>query len=315
MLQVFDGGLQDSGEALDRLRLGPTVSQAPCSTHAPLLPEVNLLEVKDSEVGRVLVDLLRVEDGGAAAQEAVTHDVRFVAALRRLLYAPWAGDLVEVRCRAVWILSSIGAVEVLIDYLDAAPKPETAAKADAELAVINATARALSGLHSARALNCLLRAALHWHAIEATKALASFDDPRTLPALIGGLHIDQARAVAEAALLRISWFAAPALLDTVLRTPRPQHLDDIRARRSAARLLSRFALSERQCEEFATLLEDPDVEVSAHACMAVLKNGRQSLGASARAGLRARFDQLTLPSRRKAEKCLHDFPSLRSPGR
>lgn len=93
-------------------------------------------------------------------------------ALRALLFEREPSGLYQPRCLAVRALAALEAYDVLVDYLNAAPR-EAADPVErvGEDAVINAAARALAGLHEARIFELLM----------------SLAETRLLPGAIGAL--------------------------------------------------------------------------------------------------------------------------------
>jgi HEAT repeat protein len=94
-----------------------------------------------------------------------------IPALRALLFQREPSGLYQPRCQAVKALAALEAYDVLIEYLNAPRAIADPVERVGEDAVINAAARALTGLHEARIFELLM----------------SLSETRLLPGVIGAL--------------------------------------------------------------------------------------------------------------------------------
>lgn len=292
-----------------RSRAGQRTARGGRGNAAPRPAEVRTFDqrtAKDLDLRNAVARLLSTEDAELAIGEVVGLGSQAIPALRRLLHAPDPAGLFERRRRAVRALAELGADGVLIGYISAPPEPVGGAGQASELAVINAATWALRLRRDPRAFAPLLKLALRWRAKGAIEALAEFDWPQAVPGLVAGLYGDESRSVAEAALARRGRAAAPILIETVRRAPwrSAAAAARLRARRAAARILSRIELSSRHLREFGRLIHDPDPDVSACACLAILNDGVVGPVGPARARLAELSPRLQLPLRKQAETIL-----------
>lgn len=239
---------------------------------------------------------------------------QLVAALGALLGTSGVAGLVQVRCRALQALSKLGAADSIADFLIVASARADGDTSPGERAVLNTAAKALRGSPEAGAVQALLRCALRWRLPGAIEALASIPRPSVIPGLVAGLYDDRSRAVAAAALQRWNGQASPILWRTVIQAPRKASASRLRARRAAARILAQISLTHEATLEVRRWLDDPDVEISGSACVAILHQGEPDSAAAAHARRRlAEIEgRLSLPLRHQA-CAVTATPELRTP--
>jgi hypothetical protein len=217
-----------------------------------------------------LIQWLKSLHGGEAATFALIDCGRAaVPALKRVLYQRDPSGIFEPRCRAVKALAGIGAQEVLLEFLRAAhDEPDPVARLGEE-AVINAAARALTGLHTDEFYELLTRMAQRQLLCGIIEALADFGRYNAIPVLIAALTEDFSRAAAEEGLRRLRASAREALIEAARspdRSREPETASSLRRRWSALQLLLDIGVHPADWSRLRPLIGEDDPMLAFLAC-------------------------------------------------
>lgn len=216
------------------------------------------------------VDRLKsLHDGDAGVFDVIACGPRAIPALRALLFEREPSGLFQGRCRAVEALAKLHAYDVLMEYLEREYVASDPVERLGDDAVINAAARALSGLRWERVFRLLMRLARRPALAGVIRALGALGRPEAVPLLIDAIEDDASRQAAEAALKAMGRAATPALVAAAkLRSPSPAYESEssLRRRRSALTVLEGIGMTERTWTELRCLIEDRDAKVSLIAC-------------------------------------------------
>jgi hypothetical protein len=249
--------------------------------------------------------------------ESVVDVVRFGSAaipwLRNLLLRREKSGLHQARCRASEALASLGAREVLDEYLRIEHSISDPIERLGEETVISAAARALARRPDKRTFELLERLALHRPLTGVLIALGSFKRTKTIPVFVRALAEDEVRLTAEAVLRTFGNRARPYLLVAACE-PRDEDSpseSDLRRRRSALGLLGELRPKNSDWPSLKPLLASKDLESAILAAGLGLKTGvadEQSNSVDTLRRLRIHADWLR---RMQIDQYLHCFASKR----
>jgi HEAT repeat protein len=228
------------------------------------------------EVERAIARLKSLQDGDAGILDAIGCGKIAVPALARILFERERSGLYQTRCRAVEALASLGASDLLIEFLETDRVVTDPVERMGEDAVINAVARALPNVHDPRVFGLLLRLARHPHLTGVVSALGISGRAEAIPALIAALEDDASRPIAEAGLRRFARRAKSALLNAAtmqLPTAERENPSSIRRRRSALGLLGEIGITRQAWAIIRPFVDDPDAKTTTLACEICLKFG------------------------------------------
>ena len=229
------------------------------------------------------------------------------AHLRALLFEREPSGLFETRCRAVEALASLGAQEVLIEFLESSHDIADPVEKLGEDAVINAAARALRDVREPRVFQLLLSLVKGRALAGVVAALGGFHRPETIPDLIDALAEDESRSQAEAAVRDMASLAHDALIVAALQDQtRPERESEsrLRQRRSALALLLQSGVQPSEWPLLRNLMKDQDPRLIALACQLCLACGPPAERRNAIASLRRLLPSADLPLRLDIEQCL-----------
>jgi hypothetical protein len=237
---------------------------------------------QDSHTDRIerLIRWLRSLHGGDHAVFALIDCGRpAVPALRRVLYERDPSGIFEPRCRAVKALVGIGAREVLLEFLEAPHEEADPVARLGEGAVVNAAARALTGLHSREFYQLLTHIARGHLFSGVIEALADFRRRETIPILVAALAEDFSRAAAEDGLRKLGVSAREALIEAATSkhpSPEWESPSSLRCRRSALQLLLEIGVGAGQWSHLRCVIGDNDSMLAFLACRLGLLSGDAS---------------------------------------
>jgi HEAT repeat protein len=226
-------------------------------------------EGKAQNVEQAINKLKSLREGDLGVIEVTACGNPAIPPLRALLFEREPGGQFQIRCRAVEALASLGAYDVLIDYLSSKRATRDPVEQLGDDAVINAAARALANVRQERVFQLLLRLARKPALTGVIQAMGVFERPETIPLLINALEEDASRQAAGMALKRIGRRARSALKSSAkLRLPSPAHESEssLRRRRSALGLLCDVGISQRTWQELRYLMQDADPQISLLTC-------------------------------------------------
>lgn len=222
------------------------------------------------DLQRALDRLKALHEGWAGVADVVVFGSRAIPELRRLLFAAEPSGIFEPRCRAVAALAALGGYDVLIDFLSTPLEQSDPAARVGDEAVRSAAARALGGVTRKGVLPLLIKLAEERPSIGVVEALGVFGRREGIPSLIRCLDEDETRASAEAELRLMGQCTRRALL-RLAETESPEgRPSNIRARRSAVKLLAELGIAPWQQMSLRRLAWDDDAEICAYACVACL---------------------------------------------
>ena len=213
---------------------------------------------------------LREGDRGVVAAASLGRTA--IPALKELLFERDRSGLFETRRRAVDALASIGAHEVLIEFLQSFRESADPVERLGDDAVVNAAARALRGLDDPRVFDLLLALAKRKILPGVVAALGTFHRVESTPCLVAALAEDESRSSAEAALLDLGAKAREALAAAARSAPSGDRESEarLRQRRSALALLDRIGMERRAWPDLREIMRDRDPIARRLACQMCL---------------------------------------------
>jgi hypothetical protein len=236
---------------------------------------------------------------GAAALPALTAILRHTE----------TSGIFEIRSRAVAALAGLGADGALIDFIeDVHGVADPTARAGEE-ATVSIAARALKDSRDPRAFPALLKLARRQPLPGAIQALAAARRQEAIPGLIRGLDEDDTRSAAAEGLIRLGRPSRTALA-AVIGQP-AETSSALRRRRVAMSALADIGVAPWQIDLVRPLVDDPDAELSLHACRALLRTGADT--DSCRARLQALAPALHAPLKELAANLLTPRPGPTAP--
>ena len=244
-------------------------------------PEPNRgIHREGSERLRAAIDKLRsLHDGDRGVIEIAACGRRAIPALRALLFEREPSGLYQPRCQAVKALAALEAYDVLIEYLNAPRAIADPVERVGEDAVINAAARALTGLHEARIFELLMSLAETRLLPGVIGALGRFGKVEAIPYLVEALTEDESRPAAEAALGNLGSPARQALLVAATQPSPPagrESESSLRRRRSALQLLTEIGIQPETWPVLRNLMQDQDAKILVLACKISLASAMES---------------------------------------
>jgi HEAT repeat protein len=266
-------------------------------------------EKRTQNVEQAMNKLKSLHDGDLGVIEVIACGTPAIPPLRALLFAREPSGQFQIRGRAVEALASLGAYEVLIDYLSGEHTAQDPVEQLGDDAVINAAARALANVREERVFQLLFKLAQRPSWTGVIQAMGVFERPEAIPLLIKALEEDASRPAAEVALKRISRRARSALtLSARLRLPSPAHESEssLRRRRSALRLLYHVGISRRTWQELRTLMQDADAQISLLTCKLCLLSAPKTERENAVRRLRELLSNADWMLHDEIENCLRD---------
>jgi hypothetical protein len=221
------------------------------------------------DVQRAIAKLESLYDTEAGVIDAVACGRRAVPALRALLFERETSGIYQPRCAAVRALSTLGADDVLFEFLRASPEATDPVERAGDDAVINAAAQYLSVVREERVFQLLLDLAERqlWPGV--IGALAAFHREEAIPVLISALAEDDCRLIAEPALVAFGRAALPALLQVaILKSSFAEFESEtsIRKRRSALGLLREIGVPPELWPPLRPLMTDYEPRIAILAC-------------------------------------------------
>ncbi len=265
------------------------------------------MSVSRDRLGLAIEALRSLHDGDRGIVEVIAHGQEAIPLLRDMLFEREPSGLFETRRRAVEALASLGAHDVLIEFLESSPDIADPVEKLGEDAVINAAARALRNLREPRVFQLLLSLVKRRALAGVVAALSGFDRPETIPYLIDALAEDESRPEAEAALREMASLAHDALIVAALQDPTRRERESesrLRQRRSALALLAQTGVRPSEWLVLRDLMKDQDPKVMVLACQLCLACAPQVERREAIVRLRRLLPNADLPFRLDIEQCL-----------
>ena len=226
-------------------------------------------------VATAIARLDALHDSDRAALDLIALGRSVVPGLREFLFRREPSGLFQPRCNAVAVLKSLGAEDVLLDFLEHAPAIEIPRPIErtGEDAVINAAARALRHRRDDACFAALMKLAEQRPLAGVIEALGDMGRNLAIPRLVEGLSSDFTRSVAGAALAKFGATPRPILIAIALN-PRPSEeletTTSLRTRRGALGVLGVIGLTIEEWILLRPLMDARDVSVAALACWLAL---------------------------------------------
>ena len=220
-----------------------------------------------NSLAAALAALRSLRDGDRAVAEVAVHGADAISALRALLFEREPSGLFETRVRAVEALALVGAHDVLIEFLDSLHDADDPLERLGDDAIVNAAARALTGLGGPRIFHLLTSLAENRIRPGVIAALGAFRRVEAIPYLLAALAEDESRPSAEVALLGLGAAARDALAAAARRRPLDEDSESrLRQRRSALALLLQIGVEPRQWPRLREIMQDRDPKAQQLAC-------------------------------------------------
>jgi hypothetical protein len=234
-------------------------------------------------------DLQALRHSGRAVLNLIAVGPAAIPVLRGFLFRREPSGLYQPRCDAVLALAGLGAEDVLLEFLDKAPRVDISDPVErtGEDAVVNAAARMLRHRRDDAVFAVLTRIAEHRRLAGVIEALGESGREEALPHLVDGLFSDFTRSAAEAAIRKAGDAARAPLIEVALR-PLPSAAfetpSSIRTRRSAVALLRELGIDAKQWRLLRPLMEARDSWLAALACRLALAADRPASDREAAVG-------------------------------
>jgi len=215
--------------------------------------------------GREIEELVRgldsLLDGDAVEAQLIALGPRAIPAVKSFLFLGKPRVVYQPRLRAVEILGTVGATDVLVEYLTAKKNIPDPAVRMAEEAVENAAARELAKWRTPDVLDILIRFAFPRLRSGIIEALGQFRAPEAIAYFLQALEDDVCRDAAEAALRA---FGPEAELELIAAARRElpsadeERPSSLRRRRAALSLLVELRPSATSWPMLKPLMGSPD---------------------------------------------------------
>jgi len=224
----------------------------------------------DEGFRRAAEKLGSLHEGEHCVNEVVALGPKVIPLVRELLFKRDPSGLFHARVHAVDALVTLGAYDVLADFLRLDRAASDPVEKLGDEAVIGAAARGVAHSGQEWAFQLLLELARKFHYTGGIiAALGSFRRPESIPVLVSALAEDEARMPAEGALKAIGTPALPALIDAaILHLPSAadESESSFRHRRSALHLVCEIGLPKSLWPKVRHLMIDSDAQIALLAC-------------------------------------------------
>jgi HEAT repeat protein len=216
--------------------------------------------------------LKSLHDGDLAITDVVAYGKDAIQPLREVLFRREPSGLFDVRCRVVDALATVGAYDVLIDFLSAPHAVSDPVEAVGDDAVVNAAALVFVNRRDERVFPILLRLAERPCLTGVIAALGAFGRTDAIPRLVDTLAEDASRRIAEAVLRSFGAAARQSLLDVLLLSSSSE--TDIRRLVSVLGLLAEIGAPSDAWPALwptlSSLVDHRNPRIAASACQACL---------------------------------------------
>jgi hypothetical protein len=212
--------------------------------------------------------LKSLHEGDRAITDVVAYGGDAIQPLREVLFRREPSGLFDVRCRAVDALATVGAYDVLIDFLGAPHAVSDPVESVGEDAVVNAAAVAFVNRRDERVFPILLQLAERPCLTGVIAALGAFGRTEAIPCLVNALAEDASRRTAEAGLRTFGAAARQSLLDVVVLSSSSE--TDIRRLTSVLGILTEIGAPSDAWPTLSALIDHPNSRIVVSACRACL---------------------------------------------
>ena len=249
-----------------------------------------------NSLAAALAALRSLRDGDRAVAEVAARGADAIPALRALLFEREPSGLFETRVRAVEALALVGAHDVLIEFLDSLHDADDPLERLGDDAIVNAAARALTGLGRPCIFHLLTSLAENRIRPGVIAALGAYRRVEAIPYLLAALAEDESRPSAEVALLGLGAAARDALAAAARRRPLDEDSESrLRQRRSALALLLQIGVEPRQWPQLREIMQDRDPKAQQLACRISLAFAPESERAEAVVRLKQLMKSASMP--------------------
>ncbi len=221
------------------------------------------------KIARLIAEIRSPVTMERAAAQLAACGPRAIPALRALLFERDTAGLFEPRRQAVWVLASLHAYGILLEFLATSREATDPVEQVGDEAVMNAAARGLRNVDDDRVFPLLRSIAERKLLPGVVETLGTYRRSETLPILIASLADDDARPAAAAALREFGDRARQALLCAAASTvhePGYERACSRRGRRSALQLLRALGIEREDWPIVRELIKDPDPRIALVAC-------------------------------------------------
>jgi hypothetical protein len=267
----------------------------------------------DPPLARAMERLASLYEGPQSVVDVVRFGSAAIPSLRHLLLRREKSGLHQARCRAGDALASLGAYEVLDEYLRTERSIVDPIERLGEETVMSAAARALARRPDKRTFELLENLALRRPLTGVLIALGSFKRTKTIPVFVRALAEDEVRLTAEAVLRTFGSRARPYLLSAACESQDEASPSEsgLRRRRSALGLLGEFRSKNSDWPSLKPLLASKDLESAILAAGLGLKTGDADERSNAVKTLRRLRIQADWLRRMQIDQYLQRFASKR----
>jgi HEAT repeat protein len=232
-----------------------------------------------ADVSRAIARLRSLHDGDRAFSDVVSFGIEAVPELRTLLLQRDPSGLYVPRRRAVEALAALRSFDTLGEFLQLDREIEDPVERLGEEVVISAAARLIARLREEWVFQLLLDLA-NRHSLSGVLAgLGAFKRLESIPRLIRALAEDDVRPTAEAVLRSLGRAARPQLIQAAILSKdrvRPENETNLRARRSAVRVLLDIGVTRKDWPLLRPLMQDKDHRIAIVACTACDRIGTRT---------------------------------------
>jgi hypothetical protein len=215
------------------------------------------------------IDRLRsLHDGDLAITDVVAYGKDAVLPLREVLFQREPSGLFDARCRAIEALATVGAYDVLIEFLSAPHTVSDPVESVGDDAVVNAAARAFVNRRDERVFPILLQLAERPCLTGVIAALGAFGRTEAIARLVDALAEDASRLTAEAALKTFGATARRPLLDAAILPSFSE--TDIRRLVRVLGLLAEIGVPSDAWTTLSPLVDHPNPRIAVPACRTCL---------------------------------------------
>jgi len=262
------------------------------------------------ELPHAIERLRSLRDGDLAIMDVVAYGKAAVWPLREVLFQREPSGLFDARCRAVEALATVGAYDVLIEFLSAPHAVSDPVESVGEDAVVNAAALAFVNRRDERVFPILLQLAERPCLTGVIAALGAFGRTEAIPRLVDALGEDASRRTAEAALRTVGGAARQSLLDAAILPLSSE--TDIRRRVSVLGLLAEIGAPLDAWPTLLPLVDHPNPRIAVSACRTCLATAPPIYRAAAARRLVHQLSSADWALRNEIENCLITyFPRAR----
>jgi HEAT repeat protein len=260
------------------------------------------------DLGYAIDRLRSLHDGNLAITDVISYGKAAISPLREMLFQREPSGLFEARCRAVEALATVGAYDVLIEFLSAPHALSDPVESVGEDAVVSAAALAFINRADERVFPILLQLAERPCLTGVIAALGAFGRSEAIPRLVGALTEDASRRTAEAALRAFGAAARRSLLDVAILPLSSE--TDVRRLVSVLGLLAEIGAPADAWPTLSPLVDHSNPRIAVSACRACLATAPRIYRDAATRRLIHQLSAADWMLRNEIENCLITYFSV-----